>query len=351
MEPRTFDRTSFRWVCLPLLLMAIACGKGTPTSPSPVAVNSSGTATNSGTIDTSSSTAGASGSADCHSEITSLGQNYFNQLGGQTTLTVASSAPNCTWHFYTPAWIQLNPASGTGSATVIVSVSPSDQARSYSIAGGSGSLPIYQTPNATTCFVMIQLSRGSFDESGGQTTALVTTFGTGCAWKVSAPDWIHVSQVSGTGDATLFLQIDPSDRTRIGLVGIALWTPNGSGSWTSQYVRQVSSIVLPLRIESANCGSVQAGGPTKIWACFVTLSAGQNPTSTSMKVIADLRAIGGRETSGMLAEMGTDGLGFSTDLSVPATVAPGPKTIPFTATDGQGRTALGSAILTVLPPA
>jgi hypothetical protein len=120
---------------------------------------------------------------------------------------------------------------------------------------------------------------------------------------------------------------------------------SAASAWT-----QVSRVVLPLKVYSATCAALQAGGPSKLSACYVTLSPGQNPPGDNMTVVADLRPIGGRENAYMLKEMGTDGLGFSLDLRAPADISPGTKTILFKAVDGQGRTATGSATLEVLPP-
>ena len=48
--------------------------------------------------------------------------------------------------------------------------------------------------------------------------------------------------------------------------------------------------------------------------------------------------------------MGTDGLDFRLALNVPTSISPWTKTTTFTAADGQGRWAIGSAALAVLPP-
>jgi hypothetical protein len=113
----------------------------------------------------------------------------------------------------------------------------------------------------------------------------------------------------------------------------------GSSKYSSARITQTSRVVLSLSFASATCGSIQAGGPTKLSLCDFVLAPGTNPASDNVRVFADLRPVGGRDGVQLLKEIGTGGLEFSLDLSVPAGVSPGVKVIPVTAYDGQGRTA------------
>jgi hypothetical protein len=262
---------------------------------------------------------------------------------------VTTAVPTCEWVVAAPGWIHSQPSLGTGNATLVLQVDPSTSTRQATIYIGTGSALVEQASSTTDCSATLRVGLTSFDDAGGHTMAQVTSSVAGCDWTIQADPWIHLSQSSGTGNATVPVQVDPTDRSRAGSVLLVVHTPAGS-KYSSVPVSQTSRVVLPLTFTSATCGSIQAGGPSKPSLCYFVLAPGTNPASTNVRVFADLRPVGGRDGVQLLKEMGTGGLEFSLDLSVPASVSPGGKVIPLTAYDGQGRTATESATLTVLPP-
>jgi hypothetical protein len=77
------------------------------------------------------------------------GRTRFNQLGGQTTLTISTS-PTCGWQVTAPAWIQVMPVdAGTGNATLTMTVAPYVLAREGSIQVGTQAAVIQQALEGT----------------------------------------------------------------------------------------------------------------------------------------------------------------------------------------------------------
>src|SRR5690242_9398110 len=113
-----------------------------------------------------------------------------------------------------------------------------------------------------------------------------------------------------------------------------------------------SPSVPPSGSGAASPNSLLAGAATQL---TVTVTPGQNPTSTSLAVTADLSAIGGSATQTFF----DDGINggdqtagdnkFSFNATVAANTTPGSKTLPVTITD-QSRTASASIALTVQSP-
>ena len=87
----------------------------------------------------------------------------------------------------------------------------------------------------------------------------------------------------------------------------------------------------------------------------VAVTPGANPTSTAMGVAANLSAVAG-SASQTLFDDGTNGdlaagdLVFSYRYVIPLLAPSGVQTLPVRVTDGEGRSAVGSIILTVLDP-
>jgi len=79
----------------------------------------------------------------------------------------------------------------------------------------------------------------------------------------------------------------------------------------------------------------------------VSVTPGANPTSTGLAVTADLSSIGGSATQ-QFSDAGNNVFTFTAPVALLTT--PGVKSLPFTASDGQGRSANGSISLTVQQP-
>src|SRR6185295_10219310 len=88
----------------------------------------------------------------------------------------------------------------------------------------------------------------------------------------------------------------------------------------------------------------------------VSVTPGANPTSTGLAVTADLSSIGGSATQQFFDDGASGGdtvAGnnvFTYTVTLASLTTPGVKSLPFTVTDSQGRSATGSISLTVQQP-
>jgi hypothetical protein len=87
----------------------------------------------------------------------------------------------------------------------------------------------------------------------------------------------------------------------------------------------------------------------KIMSCWFFVAPGTNPTSSGIRMVGDMRAVGGTDNDPLVLETYTQGLGFITDFRLES-LSVGLKSIPLTARDAEGRTATATATF-VVPPA
>jgi len=109
----------------------------------------------------------------------------------------------------------------------------------------------------------------------------------------------------------------------------------------------------PAGIGASNPNSVLPGESSTL---TVSVTPGANPTSTGLTVTADLSSIGGSATQQFFDDgiNGGDAVAGNNVFTYHATVASlttaGAKSLPFTVSDSQGRSATGSISLTVQQP-
>jgi hypothetical protein len=133
--------------------------------------------------------------------------------GGSVQIRVSASRDSCAWSAQPGAsWVQVEPANGNGSATVIAKVSQNDQASQRSstiqVAGQSVGLTQQGAAQPTDCSVT--LSSGSFSIAavGGSANLDVTTGG-GCSWETQdRPAWIRQSPEAGSGPARVRFTVE-----------------------------------------------------------------------------------------------------------------------------------------------
>ena len=121
---------------------------------------------------------------------------------------------------------------------------------------------------------------------------------------------------------------------------------------TSPFSRKATGAILlgvpaatnPSGVGAANPSSVLPGETSTL---SVTVTPGTNPTSTGVVVTADLSSIGG-VASQPFVDQGNNVFAFV--AMVDSLTTPGPKSLPFSITDGQSRSATGSISLTVQQP-
>lgn len=129
--------------------------------------------------------------------------------GGQVTASL-TAARDCPWSLSTSAaWLQLEPLSGQGDATLTVTAqqNPQGRARSGTIDVDDQKFPV--TQEASPCRYDVTPPLLSASHQGGRMSVQLSTLD-GCSWVTrSSHPWLRVvSPTGGEGSATLELAID-----------------------------------------------------------------------------------------------------------------------------------------------
>ena len=148
----------------------------------------------------------AAAPAGCQVTVTPLAES-FGTSGGEGTLQVAASAPNCTWAAASNApWLTIVSGGGSGMGSVRYVVAPNSGASrigTISLAGTAVTVTQAGT-TASGCEVSVSPPAESFSPSGGEGTVVITATAGSCAWSaVSNAPWISVTTTSGSGNANL----------------------------------------------------------------------------------------------------------------------------------------------------
>jgi hypothetical protein len=240
--------------------------------------------------------------------------SYINFVGGTGTVTL---------------WLQVQPATSAREGTISVSLmnssAPLDWERLYQEDG---------------CSFRTEPRSLQFDGAGGRRSVALSAL-PDCAWSIETPAWIQVEPASGSGNATLTIDVAPTDSPRAGLISMP-----GRSLGVGQTPVGMSPVFA---FSSLRCGNIRPG-EVKVTLCWFYVIPATNPASSIINMVADTRAIGGPENRPVQREMFTGGSEFSLDVGVGSSVLPGLKAIPLTARDEHGRTATATATLTVLPP-
>jgi endonuclease G len=121
---------------------------------------------------------------------------------------------------------------------------------------------------------------------------------------------------------------------------------------TSPFTRTGTGAILLGVLAATNPSGVGTATPNSVLpgatsTLSVTVTPGTNPTSTGIVVSADLSSIGGAASQPFI-DQGNNV--FSYVATVDSLTTPGPKSLPFSISDGQSRSASGSISLTVQQP-
>lgn len=126
--------------------------------------------------------------------------------GGSVTLYLLSSSLACPWSFSNlPDWISAFPASGAGSATVVLTVAPnSGPARTATGGLASSAVQVAQSAALAVCTYSVTPAVLTYPATGGSGSLTVNTTA-GCTWQIAgAPSWFSFSgPTSGAGQASL----------------------------------------------------------------------------------------------------------------------------------------------------
>jgi len=182
---------------------------------------------------------------------------------------------------------------------------------------------------------------------------------------VSCPSGSNVVDIVGYGGGTnCFEGAGPTPTisattAAVRLMAGCMETDNNSSDFVAGPVnpRNTSTIVPcgsttnPSGVGAASPNPVSVGAVVLL---TVTVTPGANPTSAGLQVTGNLNAIGGSAEQKFFDD-GTNGDGaaednvFSFRIQIPLNTTPGPKTLPITITDAQGRGGGLNISLTVQP--
>lgn len=178
--------------------------------------------------------------------------------GGGTQFGVTTGA-SCAWTASPSAsWIAASPASGTGNATVVVSVAAntSTSARTGTVSVGGQQFTVNQL--GASCTFSLSATAQSFPATGGSGSVGVTG-NTGCAWNATSnASWLSVTPASGSGSATVSYSVaaNTSTTSRTGTLTIAgaTYTVNQAGAAAT------TTTTLPSPWQTQDIGTVGLAG-------------------------------------------------------------------------------------------
>lgn len=207
--------------------------------------------------------------------------------GGFRTFDILTQS-NCPWTaFSNVSWITVFPASGSGSATVTISVSQNFGAsRIGSVVIAGQTLNIFQQDVSTTCTYSVTRRGAGANEipSGGGSVIYDVTTQNGCSWtSASSFPWITVSAgSSGTGNGSVTVNVaSNSGPIRTGTVIIAGQTitiTQNAAPACSYSVAQIGTTIPEIFASGATRSfsvTTQAGCPWTVvsnvpWITFTT---------------------------------------------------------------------------------
>ena len=142
-------------------------------------------------------------------------------LGDGQTQEIDVSA-NCNWTIAKDAeWLSVTPTSGTNNQTITISAGKNStgQARTAVLTIKGGSAPtrmvtITQSRSSDSQkesnTLQVSVSTLEFSADGGAQTFTIRS---NTNWTISKPDWCTLSEVSGSGDATITVTADENADT------------------------------------------------------------------------------------------------------------------------------------------
>lgn len=153
--------------------------------------------------------------------------------------------------------------------------------------------------------------------------------------------------IAGANNAFTFTasvpgSVTPGDKTLTATVSDT--NPEHTSTTASLTLTVSAAATSPTGVGSASPASVRANDSTLL---KVTVTPGSNPPSTGLTVLANLTAIGGSSSQPFTLANGND---YTFTATVAAATTVGPKSLPVTVSDAQGRSTTTSIALTIIPP-
>ena len=155
--------------------------------------------------------------------------------GAAQTPVQLSTARDCTWAAQSQApWLHVEPASGQGDATLVLSTAANPQGRSRSGTLDISSQPFAAIQDGAPCHFALSPTSVAVPHFGGRVQVHLTTL-EGCPWTTSSSQpWLRVVVRSGgETSATLELAVDsnagPERSALLGVAGLLLAVTQEAG--------------------------------------------------------------------------------------------------------------------------
>ena len=170
----------------------------------------------------------------------------YKGSGGSKTINIIS---NVAWSISAPSWVTLSQTSGNGNATITATVNLSESERSGRITvTGTGATKTVSVSQAAFLFKISPDTLAYLPDGGSKTITVECDD----AWSLTVPDWVTLSQTSGSGTANI-------------TVTVAAWASSRKGSitGTSMGVKRTVSVTqesLTLSVSPTSLAYVREGG-------------------------------------------------------------------------------------------
>lgn len=135
--------------------------------------------------------------------------------GGNASIGLSASDSSCAWDVSSLApGLGASPMSGTGGATLDITVSPNLSPGLRVLTATIAGLTLTVNQSGIDCTVSLNPTDSSFGAAGGSGSVAITT-AAGCGYStVPGPSWIAISSgESGTGSGTLEYSVAPNSTT------------------------------------------------------------------------------------------------------------------------------------------
>lgn len=174
----------------------------------------------------------------------------FPKEGGTHTISIGT---NGTWTVTAPDWMTVSRTTGSGNATLTVTVGDNATGAELngeiivSVGAISKTVRVFQSKDETVEYLEVSPANIEFDYDGGEEFITITASG---SWIITTPDWIEVTTNGGNGDKILMVKADKStvSSDRSGVITITMGnrsaTVNVIQRYTGKLTISPSSVVF-----------------------------------------------------------------------------------------------------------
>ena len=149
----------------------------------------------------------------CRKSVEVSFDNATQEIDAQGGSFEVSLKSNGEWTLaMTDGWVMVSPMSGSGDATLTITVAPNTtgESRSTEITASTkdNTAVLKLTQDAPQYYINVNPSSIICNAEGGEYTVEVSS---NIEWEVRAPQWVTCSMMNGVDDATLTLTISPME--------------------------------------------------------------------------------------------------------------------------------------------